>query len=340
MRRALFFAAAIAAFVALGRAHADEASRRAAEALFAEARTLMVDGRYAEACPKLERSYELDAALGTLLNLAVCFEKNGQTARAWETYKRAIARAAEKRDAKREKFARERVAAIEPDLARVTIVVGEPKPARVTQDDQEVPVLSWGVAVPIDPGQHTFRASAPGFRPWSTTLAIEARQSTTIRVPPLEPEPAPPPSASATAPPSPPASASAAPPAASSAPPRPPPPPPPRAPEASLPSQRVVALVIGGVGSAALVGGALVGLIAKVHYDSADSLCHGNACSSDGAATRDDAFNLAQVATWAFITGGALTVVGLTLWLTAPKREGAAVRALVTPSGARLRVEF
>ena len=159
-----------------------------AEALFSEGRKLMAAGKYAEACPKLEASLKLDSGVGTMLNLAECYEKNGQTASAWTEFREAISAARDAGSKDRADLARTRAAALEPKLSRLTVVVPKGQVATVTRDGAQVESAAFGTPVPIDPGKHVIAASAPGKRKWSTSIDVTPAAQVSVDVPALADE--------------------------------------------------------------------------------------------------------------------------------------------------------
>lgn len=170
----------------------DSSERTVAEALFREARELMNEGKYAQACPKLAESQRLDPGGGTLLNLAVCHEKQGRTATAWTEFHDALATA--KRDGRtdRQQLAEQHIAALDPVLAHVSVVVA---PATVVDgltvqlSGTALPRAAWQTAVPVDPGPVAVSASAPGYEPWSKHLEAKPGDNLRLEVPPLERSP-------------------------------------------------------------------------------------------------------------------------------------------------------
>src|SRR3954454_4731648 len=102
-------------------AGADE--KIAAEALFDEGKRLMLEGKFAPACEKLEQSERVDPAIGTLLYLAECYEKSGRSASAWATFREASSAARAAGQAERARVGQERAARLEPALVRLTIMV-------------------------------------------------------------------------------------------------------------------------------------------------------------------------------------------------------------------------
>ncbi len=159
-----------------------------AEALFRSARELMRAGHYAEACRKLEQSQRLARAAGTLLNLAICHEQEGRLATAWLEYEESLGLAGRLNRPDREAVIRERMAALEPRIPHVRIVVTDDARVEglaISQDGTDVPEVSWGVRLSLDLGKHTFRATAPGYRPWSTEIAVSEGENVTVVVPRL-----------------------------------------------------------------------------------------------------------------------------------------------------------
>lgn len=161
-----------------GAAFADptEHNRVLANALFDEARALMAEGRFADACPKFAESLRLQPGGGTLLNLGVCHEKEGKTATAWGELKAALALGRRDGREDREKLALERLAVVERQLSYLTIRVGgdaRVEGLEVRLDGAAFREPSWGSARPIDPGEHVLVVTAPGHKRFETTFTIK-----------------------------------------------------------------------------------------------------------------------------------------------------------------------
>jgi hypothetical protein len=276
-----------------GRAHAQGSDPIAAEALFEEGRQRMQAGDYVHACAKLEASQRLDPGVGTLLNLGDCLEKSGRTASAWERFREAASAAVSAGQRERETIARGRVEALAPRLCRLRINVAFVSGV-LERDAVPVDRAVWGQAIPVDPGLHTLRASAPGRRPWTATANLDdACPGTTqvVDVPPLEEEP------SMAARPSTPGLPGGQ----------------PQTPGTSRWGvQRKVALSTGGVALAAAAVAGAFAVTARSHYEDARGRCTSLGCPPTDAGT------LADYATGASIIAGVAAAAGLALWFTAP----------------------
>ncbi len=301
--------ALIAAMASPARAQSS-GDQAAAEALFKQGRDLMASGHLAEACPKLAESQRLDPGTGTLLNLATCYERNGQVASAWVTYKEAATAAQNADQPERAQLARRKAAELEPKLSMLTIVVppaADRTDLQIRRDGETIGRPAWGVPIPVDPGVHSVEATAPGHKAWQGQTSVEGvAAQASIEVPQLaemaqmtaEATPAPAPPAPSTARLSP---LPAGPPAAHGA------------------AQRTAGLVTGGIGVAGLIVGATFGLIAQSDNNDAKHDCPTNStCSMQGLASTTSALHAATASTVAFIAGGALTAAGIVLYLSAP----------------------
>lgn len=314
---ACLLGALVCASPARGQGGADKA---AAQVLFDEGKALLTDGRYAEACPKLEESLRLDRGIGTLLYLAECFERTGRTASAWVHFTEAAELAKQEQDA-REKIASDRAERLAPLLSTLAIEVpaaSEVPGLAVMRDGTEIGRPLWGRATPVDPGEHVLRAAAPGRVVWESKVTVRASSDrVVVRVPPLvaaAPPPAPPPRIE-----QPPKIID-----------RPPPP-------SSGATQRILGLGVGGLGLVSVGVGAVFGLSAISKNDRADAACPAGACTPEGVSLGEDALRQANVSTVFFVVGGVLVAGGAALFLTAPR---GAVAAGVRPSPSGFAVRF
>ena len=169
MRRmcvAIALGIAVSSSAAPGSALADSTpeEKGAATVLFRDARAMMDRGDVAAACRRFEESQRLDPLPGTLLNMAVCHEKEGRTATAWVEFRDAAALA--RRDARDDRvtLAEEHMKGLEPRLSTVRIVVGmraDVPSLEVTLDGSRLARPAWDTPLPVDPGEHVVKASAP-----------------------------------------------------------------------------------------------------------------------------------------------------------------------------------
>lgn len=284
-------------------AHAqNEGGAAAAESLFQEARKLIDAKRYGEACPKLASSHKLAPGVGTLLNLADCYEKDNKLASAWARFHEAIALAQRLGRKDREQTARERADKLEPRLIRLTIIAKE-RDVDVKLDGNVLDSAALGTPVPVDAGKHSIEARAKGKKPFTTTLEVSERTKTpSIEIPRLEEDPD-------------------------------------SEPKVVPPvigdngnrdtgagddgrndgkTQRIIGVTVAGLGVVGIVVGSIFGLKTSSTWEEAQTYCTGLECDRTGVELATDAKNSGTISTIGFIAGGALIAGGLVLFFTAP----------------------
>ncbi|HVK65656.1 MAG TPA: hypothetical protein VM694_14330 [Polyangium sp.] len=178
----LFLSALFTASLApLAIAHAADA-----EALLKEGKKLVTEKKYDEACPKIAEAYKLSPSPATLLDLALCHEKQGKLATAWGEMLDAEADARKAGRADVEARARANSKAIEPKLPRVTVSVAANTPGiEIAINGQKIDLGALGKGRPVDPGEHKIVATAPGRKPWETTLSLKPGERKSVMVPAL-----------------------------------------------------------------------------------------------------------------------------------------------------------
>jgi hypothetical protein len=316
----LFTAGLLAAAADVRAGEPNEGGNAAAESLFQEARKLIDAKRYSEACPKLVASHKLAPAVGTLLNLADCYERAGQLASAWARFHEAIALAQRLGRPDREKTAKERADKLEPRLIKLTIVAPEPG-LEVKLDGNVLDPAVLGAPLPVDPGKHTIDATAKGKKSFNTTIDVSERtRAPSVEVPPLDVDGEP----------------------VKGGPTRPPV----ERPEAARSdgsTQRLVGVLVMGGGVAGAAVGSFFGLRTSSKWSDAKAHCTGLECDRTGVQLATDAKNAGTISTIAFIAGGALLAGGAVLYFTAPSAPpksavSGATRANASASDVRLGV--
>jgi len=268
--------------------------KAAATALFEEGMKLLDAGEVDEACPKFVASIEAYPSPGGMLNLARCHREQGKTATAWAEYNQA-AEMFDKVGSERASFARSEAAALEAKLSKLTVTVESPVAGlQVLRDGVALKAGAYGVAVPVDPGEHKIVAAAPGHEPWSTAVTVGPDGDTkTIAIPALIEGPEPGPGDSGQTEPD-------------------------GSGDDSL-AFYIGAGVAGAVGVAGFILGGVFGSKASSDWDSAREQCpeNGNYCTAEAVTLAADAKSSATVSTVGFVLGGAgLVTAGVLILLT------------------------
>jgi tetratricopeptide (TPR) repeat protein len=270
-----------------GTAIANPVDTTEAGQIFQQARDLVRLGRLNEACALFGKSYELDPALGTAVNLADCLERQGQLRHAWALFD-VVARNSQNVQS-RARLARQRADALLAKLATVIVKLRDPSTPglSIRIGDREVAPAAE-IRDLTEPGDVALVATAPGRPAFKTTVHAVAGATVTAELPALAALP--------------------------------------ENPEATTQRRRSRVYLAGGLGVAGALGlGASLGfaISARRTYDGAfDRDCAhtpgGVVCTINGAATIDRAGQRADIATGLAIAGALLAGAAAVVYFTAP----------------------
>jgi hypothetical protein len=273
----------------------------AAEALFTHGKQLIDQGHTTEACQAFQESQRLDPAGGTLLRLALCHEADGKLASAWLEFTEVVRISQDAGEAgklvERVRIAHEHLASIDPHVPKLVVTVAAPARVdglTVTANGLPRNEGSWGVPIPVDSGDVTIEASAPGHVPFRTVAKAEDGRQVTVDIPPLDVAPVAP---------------------------GPAPAPGPESPSAMQPSSvRPIALVVGAAGVVVAGIGTYFGLTAISDWNTSNKNCPSSQCNPQGAQSAHDAKQAAGLSDVTVGIGAAAIAAGIVLYVVgAPK---------------------
>ncbi len=306
--RSLSFAAPLvfSSFLLTSNAFAAPGDTAAAELLFKQARELAQANKFEEACPKFEESQRLDPGMGTLYNLAQCFSHIGRHASSWAAFTEVAdsAKAANQRE--REEDARQRAAAEEKLMSYVTVKPNATPGLEITRDGVLVGKAQLGSRIPVDEGEHAFKATAPKKLAWEKKITI--RGEAIVEIPELVNAPIEAPRTDGSF-----------------------------ATQDTVVvherggTQRIVGWSLVGVGGASLIVGGIFGAraISKNNASNSDGGCSASTdiCSNaDGPQLREQARSAGTLSSVFFVGGAVLAGAGIVTVLIAPKNVEEHVR--------------
>lgn len=302
-------------------AHAQSAGNGFADAAFNQGRTLFEQGKIPEACAKFQSSLDLEFQRTTLQALAVCREKEGKWASAWQGFLELARKSSQAGDEDKARLARKKAADLEPKLLYVVLSMDAPPSGlEIKLDNSKLDASLLGTRLPVDPGEHVLSATATGKKPWNQKITSSATQTEqAVKIPALDDAPAAPSTSI---------------------------PPPPAGHTGSFwTTQRTVGAIVGGAGILALGGAAVFQIVALSEASERDKLdtkvegepafgsagCaigqpNGSSCPNRvSQETRDSAAKTNQtVAIVLASAGGAMVVTGIVLIATGGHKSASA----------------
>jgi len=156
-----------------------------ADRLFAEGKALL-GSNLLQACGKFDESLrENPAAIGTLLNVALCDEKLGRIASAVAKFSEARDRALEQGLREHVRAAEDHIAQLAPDVPHLAITLTERIPDTMILLDDRIVALDALTNIPVDPGERMIAVSAPARLTYRATLVIARGAHQDVVIPPL-----------------------------------------------------------------------------------------------------------------------------------------------------------
>jgi tetratricopeptide (TPR) repeat protein len=296
-------------------AHA-EGSEAAATAQFDQGRALMKAGKFKEACEAFEKSQKLDPANGTLFNLAGCHEKIGKLASAWVAYRDLAQRDT---NAKRKSESAKHAKDLDKRIPKLLLTAANPPAGMTVTLDGADALPLVGIENPVDLRDYKVVASAPGFQPFETVVAVKTEGKTiTVKLELEKIE-----TAGATKPAT-------------------------REPRKTI--EQPIAdtparshrtrngAIVTALGGVAVGVGLVFGVKAKGKWDDAEALCPDKQCPTDDAKTAgdvltDDARSAATLSTVFVVGGAAAAAVGIYFMATGNSSTTTALRVVPTTDG-------
>jgi len=322
VRGALIWLAVLGAAVDASGQPANGSGKSEAATLFEHGRALIKAGKIDEACPVFAKSYELERAVGTELNLADCHERLGHFAEAWRLFDDAANQSERDGKSARQGVARDRASALLPKLGTLVIEVVEPN-----EPGLELAISAAAITPAaqldrkVDPGWVVVSAHVPDHPAFETRVRVDATKTVVVKIPPFHP---------AAVAPSPIAVAAVEP-----------------AHTRRARDRVILAGVTGGLGVAATAVSVVVAVDAHSLYrkqfdngNCTSSASYSTVCNSAGAGQVNAAAHDANIATGIGIAGLVLVAGGAVLYFTAPRELVIAPTATPTSTGVVLVGSF